>query len=394
MQKDPSSEIVLMPDAASKEVAMDQELVRQSLRIISEEVGVPMDELTDDMVFDDIGMDSTISLMISARFQKELSLGGTNNILWNSSNVKELKTTLGAIRNQLALPKLPRKVADEKLTPTLTTAFVDKYSAHLSKLPSTNTPHGQPESIRIQNPMLRATSVLLYGRPQSAAKTLILFPDASGSATSYINVQSVRESLCIIALNCPYLHSPENMTCTLDKLMDYYIVEIRRRQPTGPYHFGGWSCGGVLAYRASQLFIQEGEVVETLSLIDAPAPNGLDPLPDRWYEHCSRHGVFRELFSGKLSSAPESQSIPDWLIPHFHANVNILKDYHAEALPAGSAPRTSILWASDCVTDGGKFPDFTESPSDPEGIKFLTEKGSTSRQATGDTSFLGVRLKL
>ena len=51
-----------------------------------------------------------------------------------------------------------------------------------------------------------------------------------------------------------------------------------------------------------------------------------------------------------------------------------MKDYHAEALPAGSAPRTSILWASDCVTDGGKFPVFTESPSDPEGIKFLTEK--------------------
>jgi acetoacetyl-CoA synthetase len=47
-----------------------------------------------------------------------------------------------------------------------------------------------------------------------------------------------------------------------------YLSEIRTVQPTGPYHIGGFSMGGLVAYEMAQQLRAAGEEVALLALLD------------------------------------------------------------------------------------------------------------------------------
>lgn len=124
-----------------------------------------------------------------------------------------------------------------------------------------------------------ATSVLLQGRSQAGKKTLFLFADGASFASSYSELPKANDDLAIVGLNIPYARFPEEMTCTLDQLLDESLAKLHRRQTVGPYNLGGWSTGGILAYCAAQRLVREGEKVENLMIIDSPVPQELDRLP-------------------------------------------------------------------------------------------------------------------
>ena len=214
-----------------------------------------------------------------------------------------------------------------------------------------------------------ATSVLLQGRPQACKKTLFLFADGAGSASSYSKLPRVNNNLAIIGLNSPYARFPEEMTCTLDQLLDEYLAELHRRQPIGPYNLGGWSAGGILAYCATQRLIWEGEKVDNLLIIDSPVPQGLDKLPQRFMTHCLNIGLWEgTVMTGK--SAP-----PERLFAHFRATMNILNRLYAEPLlvvEGQTLPRCSILFATESIMTGDKA--LPPGDDEVEDMKFLTEK--------------------
>ena len=158
------------------------------------------------------------------------------------------------------------------------------------------------------------------------------------------------------------------MTCLLDELMKSYPDEVRRRQAKGPYNLGGWSAGGILAYFAAQILIQDGEEVENLVLINSPVPKGLDRLPQRFYDHCKSIGLFGNAVPGS-SPAP-----PPHLFAHFDATIEVLHHYHAEPLPPGHLRKATIVWATESMMDGVKSPKLPPGPEDTEGMKFLTEQ--------------------
>jgi len=62
---------------------------------------------------------------------------------------------------------------------------------------------------------------------------------------------------------------------TIEALASRYIAAIRTVQPRGPYHLGGWSMGGVIAYEMAQRLRAAGERVATLSLIDSYTPDAV-----------------------------------------------------------------------------------------------------------------------
>jgi naphtho-gamma-pyrone polyketide synthase len=153
---------------------------------------------------------------------------------------------------------------------------------------------------------------------------------------------------------------PQNLTCGLADLTVPYVAEIRRRQPKGPYNFGGWSAGGICAYDAARrLVIDEGETVERLFLLDSPFPIGLETLPPRLYKFFDSKNIFGE--GGKPP--------PKWLLPHFLAFIDALDTYRAVPYPSDNPlfrerlPKTYLLWAKDgvCGKPGDLHPD---PPSD------------------------------
>src|SRR5206468_6185973 len=46
---------------------------------------------------------------------------------------------------------------------------------------------------------------------------------------------------------------------TVEEIAAYYLSEIRKLQPNGPYCFGGYCFGGIVAYEIAQQLIRQGE---------------------------------------------------------------------------------------------------------------------------------------
>lgn len=337
----------------SDEEAADRSKCQQSpavmevvTKLLAEEIGVSMSELTDDEELSNLGLDSLMSLTITSRIREELQIDVDSDFLLAN-------TTLGSIRAKLA----PRSSGP---------AFIEQ-------------------------PFPPASSVLLQGRPSTATKTLFLFPDGSGSATSYMSLPPLDPSVAVYGLNCPFLKRPEDMKCTLRELTNPYLAEIRRRQPHGPYFLGGWSAGGICAYDAAQRLTADGETVERLLLLDSPNPIGLQKLPERLYDFFDSVDLF---------SNGEGHKAPAWLLPHFLAFIDVLDTYDPVPFAdAALAPETRIVWALDGVCgdgDDGRIPMPEPRDDDPREMKWLlndrTERGPNGWDQLVPADKIGIEL--
>ncbi|KAK2614402.1 hypothetical protein N8I77_001234 [Diaporthe amygdali] len=378
----------------------------RALEIVSEESGIAVDELTDDTNFADTGVDSLLSLVIVSRFREELELDiPMDSLFVDCPTVADLRSCL---LGESSLVSSDTEVFTEiQVIPTKVAAMSDKafgttvHVHSISVTPSSSEVSSNIdeseflESTSIAVP--RATSLVLQGNPRKASKTLFLFPDGSGSASSYAAIPTLGADTCVVALNSPFLKQAEKLRAARldDVINDGYLAEIQRRQPHGPYHLGGWSAGGVLAYRAAQvLTASRHEQVLSLSLIDSPPPlHGLDRLPPHFYEYCeSLH-----LFGHKSSSGGGSggATAPAWLISHFNATIDLLHEYRAAPMRSGRfpsdvpIPKVGIIWAAACIADNPRLPKLAPHPDDTEGMKFLLERRTDFGASGWGTLFPG-----
>lgn len=67
-------------------------------------------------------------------------------------------------------------------------------------------------------------------------------------------------------------------TCVED-MAKHYIREIQTIQPQGPYFFGGYSFGGVIAFEMAQQLHQQGEKIGLLAMFDTCRPGYKERLP-------------------------------------------------------------------------------------------------------------------
>ena len=307
--------------------------VSAALAIVSEESGIAIPELTDDSNFADVGVDSLLSMVIASRFREELGLEleADFSIFVDLPTVKDLKAFLAGGDSKHESSEDLSDSNDEQSSSPLTTP--DESGAEEAPYKSA-VDHARP-----------ATSVILQGLPKVAAKTLFLLPDGSGSASSYVQMPGVKGDIAIVGLNCPYVREPDDMNCTPSAMISSYCSEIQRRQPSGPYHLGGWSSGGAFAFAcAERLIKQHGEEVHSLVIVDAPLPQVMDRLPPAFYEYCGQIGLYGY------------KKPPEYLIPHFIKTVEVMLPYKAKPLKAYPMPRVGILWACDTVLDGKGAP--------------------------------------
>lgn len=362
----------------------------ECLKIISEETGYELAEINDDnLALADIGIDSLLSLAIVSRFREELgdSLShlDLNTLFMDCHNIASLKYALSGN----SPTEDPRNVSKWRATSTNTAPIPlsppdSAIREELSLISGTSIPDFQ---------VPQATSVILQGTPKKARATLFLFPDGSGSATSYASIPPISPTgdICIIALNCPFLKKESLMSsCPLDALIDRgYLPELHRRLELWAaaggnrehmYYVGGWSAGGTLAYRAAQRLLQQEDgttqpskslgnfKLAGLVLIDAPPPiRGMDQLPDHFYIYCEQKGVFGGW------SGPRARKAPEWLIPHFNGTIAVLQHYVAEPLTRSQSARlrtVACIWAGESVV--GNDTPLEPHPDDTEGMKFLT----------------------
>lgn len=295
---------------------------------LAEEIGIPVEELTGSLEFSDVGMDSLLSLTVLGKLREVLETDLPMSLFQDNNSLNEIEASLGL---------KPKPAANQRIAQAPITHKIE-----ISSHPP-------------------ATSILLQGNAKTASKRLFLFPDGSGSATSYAPLPKISSDVVVYGLNCPYMKNPQDMKCSLEELTPSYLAEIRRRQPHGPYYFGGWSAGGICAFDAAQQLEREGDKVERLILIDSPFPIGLEKLPPRLYDFFNSIGLF-----GTGSKAP-----PEWLLPHFLAFVDSLDRYRAVPFTSKNAPQTHIIWARDGVCKTPQDPRPPMRADDPKEMKWL-----------------------
>ena len=317
----------------------------KALTIIAEESGISIPEMKDEDFLGDLGIDSLLVLVIASRFREELSLDLASSFLMEVN-------TIGGIRAYFK---------DDDSAPEDSNDATSSDSAS----PGTSSPSSVSEDSDTEGAQKTpvSTSILLQGTMGPNKKTMFLFPDGSGSATSYMHLPRVDESVAVVAMNCPYMTTPKDMKGSFEDITKILLTEVRRRQPKGPYWIGGWSAGGAFAHYAARLLIEAGEEVKALLLIDAPCPVGLGKLPEAFFDY------WRKIH--QPGGMVEDRPLPSWIMDHFKAVNENLRWYNASPLPRGRSPKMYLVWAARGTDNLAAFPDrhlLTQEESDDLGF--------------------------
>jgi naphtho-gamma-pyrone polyketide synthase len=353
--------------------------LRPLLRILSEEIGLTLDVLSDDELdFADHGVDSLLSLTITGRMREELGLEVDSSAFLTCPNLGRFKAFLG--------------LSEQDNNKSISSSGGSGTSSPPQGIESgiTTPPMSDEEQDKVVIKHLlhqfQATSTLLQGSPSKAHSTLFLLPDGSGSATSYASLPPISPDgdVVVYGLNCPWLKDASYLVeFGLKGLTELYVNEILRRKPRGPYSLGGWSAGGICAYEATLMLTRAGHKVQRLILLDSPNPVGLEKLPPRLYDFLNSQNVFGS--DNPHSTAGTSGKAPEWLLAHFLAFIDALDAYVAVPWDAGlvagdglvsplpAPPQTYMLWAEDgvCKNADDARPEYHDN--DPREMRWLLE---------------------
>jgi thioesterase domain-containing protein len=169
------------------------------------------------------------------------------------------------------------------------------------------------------------------------------------------------------------LHGETDLPARLEDMAAEYVAAVRTVQAEGPYHLGGWSVGGLVAFEMARQFVAQGQSVGLLALLDSTLPlnpanpryaeeaelsareYGLDitleeldrlgpdeQLPYLW-QHVQRLGLVEA-----DTPLPLVQQILDDLKRLFHAHIRLANDYEARPY----AGRIAVFRPSDSPVVG------------------------------------------
>ncbi|MCU0546667.1 MAG: amino acid adenylation domain-containing protein [Oscillatoriaceae cyanobacterium Prado104] len=97
----------------------------------------------------------------------------------------------------------------------------------------------------------------------------------------------------LIALHKDGVNGPANQ---VEEIASYYINELVKVQPEGPYYLGGLSFGGIVAFEVAQQLAARGQETRFVFMFDAMLPSAYKPVPfGQWLRFHSKkvakHGL-------------------------------------------------------------------------------------------------------
>jgi thioesterase domain-containing protein/acyl carrier protein len=131
---------------------------------------------------------------------------------------------------------------------------------------------------RLVDPSFAAATVpvLLTIRAHGTRPPLFCIHPGTGLSWSYFELVQHLDERPVYGLQARGLDGITPLASTLEHMVSDYINQIRAVQPTGPYHFLGWSFGGVVAHAIAARLQSEGETVALLAILDSWPCNSQD----------------------------------------------------------------------------------------------------------------------
>jgi len=122
---------------------------------------------------------------------------------------------------------------------------------------------------------------------------LFLIPGAAGNTLAMDRVaRHMAAHQPIYTFETPLLDIDNLPPAEVETLATYYLEAVQTVQTHGPYHLGGYSAGGALAYEVAQQLRRQGEAVSFLAVIDMPAPS---PAYRLWQHVCRSLALLLQL---------------------------------------------------------------------------------------------------
>jgi acyl-CoA synthetase (AMP-forming)/AMP-acid ligase II/thioesterase domain-containing protein len=141
-----------------------------------------------------------------------------------------------------------------------------------------------PLSVILESPTVRALShrleevrasppASLVNLKTGGPRHLFFVHDGQGETLLYLNLaRRMPDDLAVMGIQPRRMPHVPVAHVRIEDMAKFYIDELRRKQPRGPYLFAGMCAGGVIAYEMASQLVRAGERVELVALLDAPTP--------------------------------------------------------------------------------------------------------------------------
>ncbi len=120
---------------------------------------------------------------------------------------------------------------------------------------------------------------------------------------------------------------------TIETMAARYVAAVRGVQPAGPYHLGGWSMGGLVAYEMARQLAAAGQAVALLVLFDTRArtrTGDVDELPEDDVEILfALYGDDLGLTLAELQALPAAALLP-FVVERGHSGGFLAPDFGVE----------------------------------------------------------------
>lgn len=142
-----------------------------------------------------------------------------------------------------------------------------------------------PLSTILKFPTVEALARLLTQEYPSHARRLIelkgggprclfFIHDGEGEVLLYRNLaQRTPDDLTVIGIEPRRAPGIQLTHARIEDMAEFYITEVRKKQPHGPYFFAGMCTGGLIAYEMASQLVLQGERVDLVVLLDAATPH-------------------------------------------------------------------------------------------------------------------------
>lgn len=184
------------PGSAKPQISVASGLVLGALKILADEIGVEIAQLTDSTALADLGVDSLMSLAILGSFREELDLDIPATQFYECVTVKELKNCIvgfAGISDDSLWGSASGTGIHGSSPASETLSSLEQEIIVAKGVPRMDATTGKVEALVLDIP--RSTSTILQGMKR-CAKTLFLSPDGAGSATSYVTLPRPSRPAC------------------------------------------------------------------------------------------------------------------------------------------------------------------------------------------------------
>jgi len=111
--------------------------------------------------------------------------------------------------------------------------------------------------------------VLLPIRTKGEGAPLFCVHPASGLSWPYFALLPHLPGRPLYGLQSRALGERGYRAPSIRAMAEDYVAELRKVQPSGPYHLLGWSLGGLVAFEAARVLAAEGEEIGLLCMLDS-----------------------------------------------------------------------------------------------------------------------------